>query len=556
MEAPPLTVDGHHRSTHRRSQSGLWYPGRMYVSGRVDIFDMVDIDLFAVVALNMMVLKLGYTGNFEPMYYNYLRPLTSLDEGLYALACEEDVHCLATLVRSFKATLEEITDEPDSIVANKSEKILLLTWHESSETPKEPVCDSVTPSSLPQHDSSTPCKDSVCESQHDCILTPPTNESVITYIQLSGVQGVDIQSHVLPTIQSQFSDINLSVVSKQATASQVIDDVISSGLSHDESFGVDDFDLNLNKPVNLNVSQIETQSELPIFKEPYVGRTQEPILAKVSTQEPIVAESSKDAGTNDDDNDLDEDFLVDEENEIVKPDVDKERTWMSSMQMFDSDPGNDEEKNYRKRRLAELRAEMESVINASSQWKYSFYTGQKFTTPKEAKDRVYLHSIESRRNLRLYKNDGVRISARSDGKVHVFTMSQGTGPTGLNCRMDAGPSGSTGPTTRISKKRKNTSTNDDSQASSSILDAHDKGDLMTSNNVYLIASFIPLLTNTFSGLDHEDANEHIEKVLEIVDLFHIPNITIDQVMLRAFPMSLNRAASRWLRNKPSGSITT
>ncbi|GJY33907.1 hypothetical protein Tco_0418376 [Tanacetum coccineum] len=65
-----------------------------------------------------------------------------------------------------------------------------------------------------------------------------------------------------------------------------------------------------------------------------------------------------------------------------------------------------------------------------------------------------------------------------------------------------------------------------------------------------------LRDNTFSGSDHEDANEHIEKVLEIVDLFHIPNITIDQVMLRAFPMSLTRAASRWLRNKPSGSITT
>ncbi|GKC76620.1 hypothetical protein Tco_1127394 [Tanacetum coccineum] len=65
-----------------------------------------------------------------------------------------------------------------------------------------------------------------------------------------------------------------------------------------------------------------------------------------------------------------------------------------------------------------------------------------------------------------------------------------------------------------------------------------------------------LRTNTFSGSDHEDANEHIEKVLEIVDLFHIPNITIDQVMLRAFPMSLTRAASRWLRNEPTGSITT
>ncbi|GKB51386.1 hypothetical protein Tco_0902139 [Tanacetum coccineum] len=56
--------------------------------------------------------------------------------------------------------------------------------------------------------------------------------------------------------------------------------------------------------------------------------------------------------------------------------------------------------------------------------------------------------------------------------------------------------------------------------------------------------------------DHEDANEHIEKVLEIVNLFHIPNITIDQVMLRAFPMSLTGAASRWLRNEPTGSTTT
>ncbi|GJR99398.1 hypothetical protein Tco_0315907 [Tanacetum coccineum] len=53
-----------------------------------------------------------------------------------------------------------------------------------------------------------------------------------------------------------------------------------------------------------------------------------------------------------------------------------------------------------------------------------------------------------------------------------------------------------------------------------------------------------LRTNTFSGSDYEDVNEHIEKVLKIVDLFHIPNITIDQVMLRAFHMSLTGAASR------------
>ncbi|GKE65874.1 DNA/RNA polymerases superfamily protein, partial [Tanacetum coccineum] len=45
-----------------------------------------------------------------------------------------------------------------------------------------------------------------------------------------------------------------------------------------------------------------------------------------------------------------------------------------------------------------------------------------------------------------------------------------------------------------------------------------------------------LRENTFSGSEHEDANEHIEKVLEIVDLFHIPEVIQDQIMLRSFPM--------------------
>ncbi|GJZ90575.1 hypothetical protein Tco_0662502 [Tanacetum coccineum] len=151
----------------------------------------------------------GYTCESETMFYNYLRPFTSLDEGLYALDYEKDVCCLATLVRSFKlievyiehgvialdsylraprfrVTIKEINDELGSIAANRTEKMLLLTRHESSETTKEPVCDSVTPSSLRQRNSSTPCQDYVCESitprcMPDCMLTPPTNESVITY---------------------------------------------------------------------------------------------------------------------------------------------------------------------------------------------------------------------------------------------------------------------------------------------------------------------------------------------------------------------------------------
>ncbi|GJX88114.1 hypothetical protein Tco_0340128 [Tanacetum coccineum] len=229
-----------HGGTFRR------YPGRTHVDGHVDIFDLVDIDLFTVVVLNMMVVQLGYTSESKPLYYNYLRPLTSLDEGLYALACEEDVRCLATLVRSFKFI--EVYIEHGvywlAVIEHRSEEMLLLTWHDSSEPTKEPVCDSVTPRQLS-----------------------------FEKTELDGEAG--------------FSDI-------------VGSGLESYGLSHDESFGVDDLDLNLNEHVDLNVSQTETQYELPVFEVPV-------------SKEP-------DVDTYDDDED--DDFLVDEENEIVEPDVD------------------------------------------------------------------------------------------------------------------------------------------------------------------------------------------------------------------------------------------
>ncbi|GJU90739.1 hypothetical protein Tco_1303162, partial [Tanacetum coccineum] len=426
------------------------YPGRMYVSGRVDIFDMVDIDLFTVVSLNMMVLKLGYTGKSEPMFYNYLRPLTSLDEGLYALSCEEDVRCLATLVRSFK--LIEVYKEHgvtalDSYLKAPQFRATIAL----QQIELEKCCVSL-----------------------DCILNPPpTDESVITYTQLSGVQEVDTQSHVIDDVMRQLSFEETKLDGEAGFADVAGSGVDSSGLSHDESFGVDDLDLNLNEPAGYHLGT-------------YCGRGWN---SRFSVED-VVHEDYLSSGEDvkqynvkmHDDDDVDEDFLVDEENKIVEHNVDVylfgismdlpfdnigvtnlvsddvlegEDVDVINADGFDSDPRNDEETNYRKRRLTELRTEMEDVINASGQWKYSFYTSQKFTNPKEAKDRVYLHSIKSRRNLKLYKNDSVKIRAKCDGKVLVFTMSQGTGPTGPNRGMEARPSGSSGLTTR-SKKRKNT----------------------------------------------------------------------------------------------------
>ncbi|GJZ95833.1 hypothetical protein Tco_0668167 [Tanacetum coccineum] len=63
-----------------------------------------------------------------------------------------------------------------------------------------------------------------------------------------------------------------------------------------------------------------------------------------------------------------------------------------------------------------------------------------------------------------------------------------------------------------------------------------------------------LRDHNFSESENEDANEHIERVLEIVDLFTTPDLSQDQLMLRVFPITLIGAASRWLRNEPAGRL--
>ncbi|GJZ47898.1 hypothetical protein Tco_0601730 [Tanacetum coccineum] len=332
---------------------------------------------------------------------------------LSAVAGEAVKPIIVTPPPRVRATIEDITDEPGSIAAieYRSEKMLLLTWHDSSEPTKEPVCDFVTPRSLPQHDSSTPCKDYVCESitprcMPHCMLTPPTDESVIKDVmrQLS-FEETELDG------EAGFGDVARSEV--------IVEDYMSSREDVDQGNGQEDE---------------SAPSDRNFFYD------DEGIDNAYKTQYDV--QSSEDAGTNDDDDDDDEDdgFLVNKENEIVEPDVDvhlfsismdvpfdnisitnlvpddvleREDVDVINADGFDSDPGNDNET------------------------KIYYY--------KKAKDRVYLHFIESRRNLKLYKNDSVRVRARCDGKVHVFTMSQCTGPTDPNYGMEAGPSGSIGP---------------------------------------------------------------------------------------------------------------
>ncbi|GJV55299.1 hypothetical protein Tco_1456304 [Tanacetum coccineum] len=65
-----------------------------------------------------------------------------------------------------------------------------------------------------------------------------------------------------------------------------------------------------------------------------------------------------------------------------------------------------------------------------------------------------------------------------------------------------------------------------------------------------------LRDNAFSRTNGEDAMEHIEKFLKIVDSLDILNVTHDQLRLSIFLISLIRAASKGLMDETDRSITT
>ncbi|GJS64413.1 hypothetical protein Tco_0678977 [Tanacetum coccineum] len=65
-----------------------------------------------------------------------------------------------------------------------------------------------------------------------------------------------------------------------------------------------------------------------------------------------------------------------------------------------------------------------------------------------------------------------------------------------------------------------------------------------------------LREDTFSGNKNGDAYEHVERILDIVSLFNILGVTHDTVMLRVFPITLTRAAKRWVDKLSPRTINT
>ncbi|GJS41238.1 hypothetical protein Tco_0566281 [Tanacetum coccineum] len=106
---------------------------------------------------------------------------------------------------------------------------------------------------------------------------------------------------------------------------------------------------------------------------------------------------------------------------VVEDDVD-----VINNDSFDSASySEDDLERIRRRKLRQLDKEKrvdECVVNM-----YGFYCGQEFGSSKEVKDRIYMHSIETRRELKMSKNDKVRVTANYVGKILICGSSDGSG---------------------------------------------------------------------------------------------------------------------------------
>ncbi|GJS46010.1 hypothetical protein Tco_0596131 [Tanacetum coccineum] len=402
----------------------------------------------------------------------------------------------------------------------------------------------------------------------------------------------------------------------------------NSGMIHDESFRVDDLDLNLDLNVDLNVPLLE------MFEGSSVQEVQYDVDGIKSGYD-IQYDgdySSEDAGT-DDENDV----MVDEENEIIEHDVEvnlfgitnnvpfdnigvtsllpkevleKEDVDVVNVDGFDSDEGCEDEVGFKRRKKLKepIRGMENRVLNGTARMKYTFYCRHICGNAKEVKERVYLHSIESKRNWKQIRNDKSRVREICVGKMSVFTQSICSGLTGPSKAVGVGPNGSRGPNTRNKKGRGHVTlmtvkevhmVNPDipvkgvqdqlqrnlemhvslskafrakAKVERNVIGDHtlgfgiagiigqtkdiysgmsEAGQPETTIEEYLTKGqcIDELKENMFFGSENEDPHEHISNIRDIVNLFHSPGVSRDQVMLMAFPFTLKGRARQ-------GSITT
>ncbi|GJX98969.1 mutator type transposase [Tanacetum coccineum] len=389
---------------------------KKYVNGLVAYVDWCYIDKSSVHELNCVMEKLGYV-NDDPIYYHYMIPGTDLQMGLRALGNVSDVLRLGSTV-----VIEELPSSTPHV------------------TP--PPTTTVTQSQSPN-------------------ATPSPSKRKFT-------------KNSANRLKSAVNDIEPMPLHTNVDTNEIVDCIMQELMSINYEF--DPFEDNMTASLNAQPSVNEQERSRVVNNEP------EETLVEGET----VVEGEEDSGTEEDDSDSedDEDYFFDKETYLEEVNVDMadyhfnidaDVEWVrhsegGQEQVNDPNPGeidvidNDNFKSgtdseddgidkIRRKKLKEIKKANESEDNIVH--KHFFFIGQTFPTAADVKERVRLHSIETRRKLFLAKNDKLRIRAKCLGRNHVFTL-DGEGPGNTDVgpkkktrkdkgKQDVGPSDPVGP---------------------------------------------------------------------------------------------------------------
>nr|GEU63397.1 transposase, MuDR [Tanacetum cinerariifolium] len=227
----------------------------------------------------------------------------------------------------------------------------------------------------------------------------------------------DAIGDVMSRLSFDITDIDdhLEVVSCDATH---FSGSCHEGLRHDATFGTDDLyppspiDLNMLAHVSTDEDEHLDNDNAPLENVALIG---EDIY---NDSEPEDFEYDVDSSKNEKAKD-DANMMINEENEIHKD--------RYEMDIDDFDTYSGGEGDYTSGRRSALNKLKKAFMQGEGDGsKYAFYYAQVFSSSKEVKDRVYLHYVETRKELKLVRNDKLRVRAMCFGKTPMYeNASQG-----------------------------------------------------------------------------------------------------------------------------------
>lgn len=354
------------------------------MGGSITYVDLVDSEYFSMHEIDAMVQEIGYSED-DIMYYHFLKPGYDLDFGLLALGNDQDVinmlkyvandrlievyieHGVTTLKNHWRSPkqpqveiIELSDDEPVAKVVRpkkKSAKRLLLEWDEKCNVGQGSRIDSNLGVKENGGVEDNPFDDDIFRD--DDYVNCVGND-----VEDNGEEEEVVQNDVEDNGEEEELDANVDEVGEEATVGDNVQEKVGEETMEDNE--------EHNKIHEVHVDMTDFRLEVEKDAEGF-GMGIQPQIGNVLFDDDTI-------GINFDE--------------------------------YDSGDGENKLERARKMRLKKLRR---AQVGQTEMMKTNFYIGQSFTTKAHVTEFVRAHAVESRRDLKIIKNDHERVRVRCYG---------------------------------------------------------------------------------------------------------------------------------------------